>query len=944
MITNRNREKHRLFKMRWQLLIIILAVALIPLLTILPYSSKAIYDHLETESAEHYSSLVQQVSGNMDFVYRQYAEAMTNMLSISEVRNGLLAPPYRSMEEEERVGAAIIGDENTKGGLRNTVEEKIAGAVFLYELDRKSLINRTDYKMHPVSASNVAPSFDMLITDPLFLKPREENSIRMILGKLRAGSITGFEGDQKSVIIYPWYEDPPGEEEVFQKFLLVTLFPDFMDKFYRDIRKLQFGTLYILDQFDNILSTNHPGDNDYYEYDEDIGKYLLGEDEETVEGELLTFNDYQELNTDPAILEVDEVSGILSLLNQDDMGQKAGGVNDAIFSDLHMIDYKGTEYLTIFNYSSLTGSKFVYFHPISQIHKPINRILKIIAVVTLVTILLLVVLNFFLSKVITNPLKQFTEAAYKIAEGNYDVVPFKPVFKSEFSVMALAFNRMVHEMRAYSRLMEQTVKDRTVELARAREQNTFFINLAHETKTPLTLIKNYLEKYITDTGYNDDISVIKQNIDKLLRDMVNYLDAEKLRRDKVFYDHNQLLDITSLVEQKVYMFKEISRKKSITINASVDKNLFTLADPFAMDRVVNNLLDNSIKYTNSGGTIIVSLRADGDFINLSVEDNGIGMDEEQLGHIFETYHQLTHKKRNIQGIGMGLYIVHRIVDSLNGGVSVESKPGEGTTITIKLNRHNDVTGEAYETDLELSKPIEVGPVKELHEEKIVKGRESLFLVDDNIDMLYFLQSSFKDRYNIFFATSGSEALEKIEKIPRPDLIISDVMMDEMDGYEFCIRLQEEGKFAGVPFLFLTALTTEDEKIKGLNAGAVDYIYKPFLISEISAKIESIISTRKNQTEESKRQIQYRISEALKTMDHTDESGTANYVIFDDFCIEKKISPREKQVLELLIKGKLNKEISSELGISVKTVEHHIHHIYEKSGAQTRIELLNLIKP
>ncbi len=476
-----------------------------------------------------------------------------------------------------------------------------------------------------------------------------------------------------------------------------------------------------------------------------------------------------------------------------------------------------------------------------------------------------------------------------------------------------------------------------------RQKTTFFINLAHEIKTPLTLIKNYLEKYIAKKGMDEDIRIVKQNLDKMIRDIVNYMDAEKLSKEQVFYDHDQTICLSDILRNKIVLFENLAGDKRITIESRLEADVYLKADPYAIDRVINNLIDNAIKYTNPGGKIEITLSVSGGSVQITVSDSGIGMTEEQQKYIFKAFHQLSHAKRNIQGIGMGLYIVKKIVDSLNGKLVVESCPDRGTCFSVLLPEHIVTEKDYILKNIHVSQPIRRGySVQELKEENIEPGRQNVLLVDDNVELLVFLHSSLKQKYNVFFAVNGRQALEKMKGIPVPDLIISDIMMDELDGHQFLKSLSVNDAYKHIPFIFLTVKNTINDKLKGLIEGAVDYIYKPFLIDEVMVKAENILKNTKILKDRNITQIGNKLEQFLRTNLERD-AQTAAYSRFDDICKKYNITCREKQVAALLGRGFLNKEICHELGISLSTVDFHIHNIYKKLNVQNKVELLNLIK-
>ncbi len=498
-------------------------------------------------------------------------------------------------------------------------------------------------------------------------------------------------------------------------------------------------------------------------------------------------------------------------------------------------------------------------------------------------------------------------------------------------------NRSIErEKRMLKQIMEERDKS-------SRQKTMFFINIAHEVKTPLTLIKNYLDKYIKTVGMNEDLEIIKQNIDKLSRDMVNYLDAEKLTTKKIFYNHNQIVNFTKALENEITLFTSFAEEKNITITYDLEKKVMIKADPYALDRIINNLVENSIKYTDPGGAIHITLKTSDTAVILKVKDDGIGISEEQKLHIFEAFYQLSHEKRNIQGIGMGLFIVKNVVASLGGKIKVESELTGGTEFSVILEKYTISQGEIPRTSIHSPSSPGIFPVvHDLEQIDFDQSKHTIFIIDDNIDMLAFLQTSLKSKYNVFSAINGEEAIKKISLIPVPDLIISDIMMDGIDGYQLFLEIHNTAELSHIPFIFLTAKNTADEKIKALSMGAVDYICKPFLIEEIQIKVENIIQNNEKLQNKDIREMSKKLELFLRqSLNGNDD--TSREIVLNNVCKQYRISNREKQVVTLLIEGYLNKEISDELNISRSTVDYHIHNIYKKLGVQNKVELVNLIK-
>lgn len=481
----------------------------------------------------------------------------------------------------------------------------------------------------------------------------------------------------------------------------------------------------------------------------------------------------------------------------------------------------------------------------------------------------------------------------------------------------------------------EKIKEQNKEMKRLHQEKVdYFINLAHETKTPLTLISNYLLKYIHKKGIDPDLKVMMNNITKLKNDMVNFLDYEKLEKGQVFYSHNTITDVSTLLVNKVTLFKESVAHKGITMESDVDEECYVRADPYAIDRIFNNLLDNALKYTPSGGKIILLCRKSDKKIICSVQDTGIGISEEQLDNIFKPYYQLSHQKRNLQGIGMGLNIIKQITNEINASIQVKSTPGKGSVFTIEFIKCKKEKKEQTVTVTDKEKiPKYYGNLLHIYENK-EKSDMTILIVEDNQEMLAFLTETFMPLYNVLCAQNGKEALEKLENHEKTHLILSDIMMDTMDGYEFYDKVKEDPAYCSIPFIFLTAKTAQLEKLRALKQGVIDFIQKPFNVEELIAKVSALIELQEKQRKE----LLYRLYYSLYNKQADEKIKDMFTRFFKMKCSEFDISPREKDILLLLIDGKKYSEIADALNISENTVRTHVHKIYEKCNVSNKTEL------
>ncbi|MEJ7737018.1 MAG: ATP-binding protein [Chitinophagaceae bacterium] len=487
--------------------------------------------------------------------------------------------------------------------------------------------------------------------------------------------------------------------------------------------------------------------------------------------------------------------------------------------------------------------------------------------------------------------------------------------------------------------LKNEVHKRTRELERINEQKTnTFVNLAHETKTPLTLINNYLEEYINKTEASEEITIIKKNLDKLSTDIINFFDLERFNKGIAIYNHDLISNFSEILKDNLILFKEFSKKRKIVLNDFIEDNVLVKADPVAINRTINNLIENAIKYSENDCVIEISLESHKGKNIFSVRDCGIGIPPEMHKKVFEPYYQIANQKGSTQGMGLGLPIVKKIIQELKGEVRIDSDPkiAPGTKITVVLDKHILSANESISSDVIISSKgrgnIEDIDVKQ---SDFDERKETILILEDNIAMVNYLIKKLQGNYNVVAALNGNEALIKLKsRAVQPNLIISDIMMDKMDGYTFAKIISNDPVYNHIPFIFLSAKSTRSDKLQGLKLGAIDFIQKPFSIDELNKKIESILANAGKQ----KKAALTTAFNALSASENFKSPIISNN--FDQNCQLYNLTSREKDIAKLICEGNKYKDIGETLFISERTVTKHAQNIFEKVQVSNKIELIN----
>ena len=388
----------------------------------------------------------------------------------------------------------------------------------------------------------------------------------------------------------------------------------------------------------------------------------------------------------------------------------------------------------------------------------------------------------------------------------------------------------------------------------------FFTNVSHELRTPLTIINSYIDK-ITSAKRNrlhpeteNDLMVANNNTKILLKLVNQLMDFSKLEQKKMQLKVSEL-DIVAFVYQVSHNFKTLAETKDIILETQCDTHSTPLwFDPSAMERVMYNLLANAIKYTPEGGHIKVHCSESPMQATIVVQDNGIGIKEEKQAKIFERYYQSDGNGiSNDTGTGIGMSLVKDLVDLHCGNIVLKSQVNEGTSFTLTLLkgcRHFKKSDVVFFKDrVTYQTSLPVISTQEMYETPgktpmPLKNREKVLIVEDNNELRRLVKDSFEGKYYVIEAENGKVGLEKCMKYA-PGLVISDVMMPEMDGISLCKAIKTNIDLSHIPILLLTAKSADENQLVGYDAGAEAYIVKPFNIDILLKQVESIFLTRQH---------------------------------------------------------------------------------------------------
>jgi signal transduction histidine kinase/CheY-like chemotaxis protein/AraC-like DNA-binding protein len=428
-----------------------------------------------------------------------------------------------------------------------------------------------------------------------------------------------------------------------------------------------------------------------------------------------------------------------------------------------------------------------------------------------------------------------------------------------FLLYFITFNAGIYFfLRYYTRKIKMKKEIEVANLLVEKEKElsekklSFFTNISHDLKTPLTLITAPLDQVITSPNLPEEhinnLLIIKRNALKLRTLINDILDFRKITNKQIALNITPT-DLNSLLNSLYSSFNNSCKQRNITltIHCNVDQKVFI--DSEKIEKILWNLLSNALKFTNSNGTISLHAKLNlNDILEISVKDTGKGIKKEERPKIFNRFYQSdNYAPEENTGSGIGLSIVKELVQVHKGKINVHSVYGEGTEFILEVPADKNSYPKEIITENQPHKKDPVNPQetaetnKKLHTANRHKN-QNILIAEDNEDLLDFLQQYFKHSYNVSTVKNGKEALDQVNR-KQPDLIISDIMMPRMNGVSLCNNIKTNFDTSHIPIILLTADSSDERKIAGMEVRADAYVTKPFNIRYLDALVNSLIQNR-----------------------------------------------------------------------------------------------------
>lgn len=472
------------------------------------------------------------------------------------------------------------------------------------------------------------------------------------------------------------------------------------------------------------------------------------------------------------------------------------------------------------------------------------------------------------------------DGLWNLSGVSLDIIIHPPWFKSALAfvtysvaiiILILIYIRTrLSHLKKDKILLEAEIRARTIELEQKNRQlaetdrikTHFFTDMSHEIRTPLSLIigplENISNEELLSARLRGMIDIMRRNAQRLMNLVNQLLDISRLDAGKMKINLTED-NIVKYLRILVYDYLTLAESKHIKYIAELPEVEFiTWFDRDKTEKIISNLLLNAFKYTPQNGTVqcIVKIESDREkneeyYLRIRVQDSGKGISKENLGRIFDRFYRVEgHDETDGHGTGIGLSLLSEFVSLLHGKIDVRSSPGQGSEffVTIHLGKEH-LSPEEYIIIQPADRDTGI-PDKLILGEKFVyspgnkpdKGKMVILVIEDNEDLRTYIKEILEAEYRILEAPEGRTGIN-IAFTMMPDLIVTDVIMPDIDGIQLCLQLKNDERTSHIPIIMLTAKTSIDDKMEGLKSGAGDYITKPFYTEELKTRINNLLSQR-----------------------------------------------------------------------------------------------------
>lgn len=405
-------------------------------------------------------------------------------------------------------------------------------------------------------------------------------------------------------------------------------------------------------------------------------------------------------------------------------------------------------------------------------------------------------------------------------------------------------------------------KKQLIDLSEQLEETTqaklnFFTNISHEFKTPLSLISGPIDDLIANkqmpANAEVPLDILKRNSSKLTRLITELLDFRTLESGNLAVNYS-MGNLDTFLREILKMFADVIRRRNLHFEYEVDDSGYEIPfDPIKMEKVFTNLLSNAFNHVDKEGTIRIRLSStpieSGRDINLSVFNSGSYIPPENIEKIFQRFYTLDAEQK---GTGIGLALVTSLVDALGGVIQVDSEQATGTTFTVKIPLEKDLLTDArFNTKtyvpefakLKLAtmgeEDVASGILDEMAREE---GKPTVLVIEDNVDMRYYIRTILSSDYHVLLAKDGNIGTSKAFKL-LPDIVLCDIMMPDMDGYEVCRQLKGNPSTKDIPIILLTACSLDEQRARGYESGAEAFMQKPFNVTTLKVRMRQLLQRK-----------------------------------------------------------------------------------------------------